>query len=148
MSRTKTILMWLMAANYCAAGFMHLLNPGFFVPLIPPGLPSPEWLNLLSGLAEIVLGVYLLEPRTRVFAAWGIIALLIAVFPANVYGALEYRFSSELSWFADFQLGRQTVKLLTGTNGNDVASDHMGWEFHDPNSTDNNDKIFFINSNK
>jgi uncharacterized membrane protein len=36
-----------------------------------------------------VLGVYLLEPRTRVFAAWGIIALLIAVFPANVYGALE-----------------------------------------------------------
>ena len=62
---------------------------------------------------------------------------------ANLYGALEYRFSSELSWFADFQMGRQTVKLLTGTNGNDVASDHMGWEFHDPNSTDNNDKIFF-----
>ncbi|HOZ23716.1 MAG TPA: TonB-dependent receptor [Thermomonas sp.] len=62
---------------------------------------------------------------------------------ANVYGALEYRFSSGLAWFADFQLGRQTVKLLTGTNGNDVASDHMGWEFHDPNSTDNNDKIFF-----
>ena len=62
---------------------------------------------------------------------------------ANVYGALEYRFSGDLSWFADFQLGRQTVKLLTGTNGNDVASDHMGWEFHDPNSTDNNDKIFF-----
>lgn len=89
MSRTKTILMYLMAFNYCAAGFMHLLNPSFFLPLIPPGLPSPEWLNLLSGLAEIVLGVYLLEPRTRVFAAWGIIALLIAVFPANVYGALE-----------------------------------------------------------
>jgi iron complex outermembrane receptor protein len=63
---------------------------------------------------------------------------------ANVYGALEYRFSADnLAWFADFQLGRQTVKLLTGTNGNDVASDHMGWEFHDPNSTDNNDKIFF-----
>lgn len=89
MSRTKSILLWVMAANYAAAGFFHLLKPEFFLPLIPPGLPSPEWLNLLSGLAEIVLGVFLLEPRTRIFAAWGIIALLIAVFPANVYGALE-----------------------------------------------------------
>ena len=62
---------------------------------------------------------------------------------ANLYGAFEYRFSDSLSWFADFQAGRQTVKLLTGTNGNDVASDHMGWQFHDPNSTDNNDKIFY-----
>ena len=45
--------------------------------------------NVLSGLAEIVLGVFLLEPRVRVFAAWGIVALLIAVYPANVYVALE-----------------------------------------------------------
>ena len=48
-----------------------------------------ELLNVLSGLAEIVLGVYVLEPRVRVLAAWGIIALLVAVFPANVYVALE-----------------------------------------------------------
>lgn len=89
MSTTKSVLLHVMAVNYAAAGFFHLLKPEFFLPLIPPGLPSPEWLNLLSGLAEIVLGVFLLEPRTRVFAAWGVIALLIAVFPANVYGALE-----------------------------------------------------------
>ena len=57
--------------------------------IVPPGLPNPEWLNLISGLAEIVLGVFLLEPRVRSFAAWGIIALLIAVFPANLYVALE-----------------------------------------------------------
>ena len=62
---------------------------------------------------------------------------------ANLYGSLEYRFSESLSWFADFQLGHQKVKLLTGTNGNDVTSDHMAWEFHDPNSTRNADKIFF-----
>ena len=62
---------------------------------------------------------------------------------ANLYGSFEYRFSDSLSWFADVQLGRQTVKLLTGTNGNDVTSDHMAWEFHDPNSTDNSDKIFY-----
>lgn len=61
----------------------------------------------------------------------------------NAYGSFEYRFSDNLSWFADLQLGRQEVKLLTGTNGNDVVSDVMGWEFHDPASTDNNDKIFY-----
>lgn len=62
----------------------------------------------------------------------------------NAYGSFEYRFNDELSWFADVQLGRQKVKLLTGTNGNDVASDHMGWEFHDPNSTNNyRDKVFY-----
>ena len=89
MSRTKTILLWVMAASYMLAGFNHLLNPEFYLPIIPPGLPNPEWLNLLSGLAEIVLGVFVLEPRVRFLAAWGIIALLIAVFPANVYMALE-----------------------------------------------------------
>jgi uncharacterized membrane protein len=78
-----------MAAAYAFGGFMHLLRPDFFVRIIPPGLPNPEWLNVLSGLAEIVLGVFLLEPRTRILAAWGVIALLIAVFPANVYVALE-----------------------------------------------------------
>jgi uncharacterized membrane protein len=71
------------------AGFNHLMNPAFYVAIMPPDLPNPEWLNVISGLAEIVLGVYLLEPRTRVLAAWGIIALLIAVFPANLYVALE-----------------------------------------------------------
>ncbi len=78
-----------MAVVYALAGFNHLMNPSFYVAIMPPGLPSPEWLNVISGLAEIVLGVFLLEPRVRAFAAWGIIALLIAVFPANLYVALE-----------------------------------------------------------
>ncbi len=65
------------------------MNPDFYVRIMPPALPDPEWLNVISGLAEIVLGVFLLEPRTRVLAAWGIIALLIAVFPANLYAAFE-----------------------------------------------------------
>jgi uncharacterized membrane protein len=89
MSRTKQILMWVMALAYVFAGFNHLMNPEFYLAIMPPDLPNPEWLNVLSGLAEIVLGVYLLEPRTRVLAAWGIIALLVAVFPANLYVALE-----------------------------------------------------------
>ena len=89
MSTTKRVMMGLLSLNLAVAGFMHLLRPEFFVAIIPPGLPNPEWLNVIAGLAEIVLGVFLLEPRARIFAAWGIIALMIAVFPANVYVALE-----------------------------------------------------------
>lgn len=89
MSRPKRILLWVMAAFYVFGGFNHLMNPEFYVAIMPPGLPNPEWLNVLAGLAEIVLGVYVLEPRARVLAAWGIIALLVAVFPANVYVAVE-----------------------------------------------------------
>ncbi len=87
MNRTKRVLLWLMAGFYVVGGFNHLMNPDFYVAIVPPGLPSPEWLNVVAGLAEIVLGVFLLEPRVRALAAWGIIALLIAIFPANVYVA-------------------------------------------------------------
>ena len=89
MSQAKRILLWVMAAFYVLGGFNHLMNPDFYVAIIPPALPNPEWLNVLSGLAEIVLGVSVLEPRVRVLAAWGIIALLIAIFPANVHVAME-----------------------------------------------------------
>ncbi len=87
MGRVKRASLVVMALFYILAGFNHLVRPAFYVAIIPPGLPDPEWLNLLSGLAEIVLGVYLLEPRTRVLAAWGVIALLVAVFPANLHVA-------------------------------------------------------------
>ena len=63
MSGPKRILLWLMASLYVLAGFNHLIDPEFYLAIIPPQLPNPEWLNLASGLAEIVLGVALLEPR-------------------------------------------------------------------------------------
>ena len=85
MSKVKRILLWVMAIAYIFAGYNHLANPAFYLAIMPPDLPNPEWLNVISGLAEIVLGVFLLEPRTRIYAAWGIIALLVAVFPANMY---------------------------------------------------------------
>jgi len=88
-SRRKRILLWVMAAFYVVGGYNHLMNPDFYVRIMPPSLPNPEWLNVLSGLAEIILGVFVLEPKVRVYAAWGITALLIAVFPANVYVVLE-----------------------------------------------------------
>ena len=87
MSRIKTGLLYLMAFTYMYIGFDHLVNPDFYIRIIPPALPMPEVLNVISGLAEIVLGVFLLDSRTRPFAALGVIALLVAVFPANVYMA-------------------------------------------------------------
>ena len=87
MSTSKRILLWVMAIAYTFAGFNHLWNPEFYLAIIPPNLGDPQQINLVSGLAEIVLGVFLLEPTTRVYAAWGIIALLVAVFPANIYVA-------------------------------------------------------------
>ncbi len=69
---------------------------------------------------------------------------------ATAYGSFEFRINDDLSWFADTQIGHQKVELLTGTNGNiltsswgNIASDHMGWAFYDPNSTDVDDSIFY-----
>jgi uncharacterized membrane protein len=86
-SRVKTISLWLMAAFYVLAGLNHFRAPEFYLPIMPPYLPWHAELVFLSGVAEVMIGVGLLLPRTRVLAAWGAIALLIAVYPANLYQA-------------------------------------------------------------
>jgi len=77
--------LYVMAAFYGAAGVNHFLSPGFYLKVMPPYLPAPELLNAASGVIEIVLAVALLFGRTRRLAAWGIIALLVAIFPVHVY---------------------------------------------------------------
>ena len=111
MSIVKRISLWIMAVLYAFAGFNHIANPAFYLAIIPPELPNPEWLNLSSGLAEIVLGVFLLEPRTRVFAAWGIIALLIAVFPANLHAA-AHNLGTDNPVLHDVRLAFQAVFIV------------------------------------
>ena len=64
---------------------MHFIKPDFYLKIMPPYLPLHLELVCLSGFFEIALGVMLLVPRFSRVAAWGIIALLIAVFPANIY---------------------------------------------------------------
>ncbi len=87
--RLKRPLLYVMATLYILAGITHFLIPEAFAQIVPPALPYPLALAYLSGIAEIALGVGLLFSRTRKLAAWGIIALLIAVFPANVYMAVS-----------------------------------------------------------
>ena len=78
-----------MAALFISAGIMHLTRPEFFVAIVPSYLPAPGALVAISGVAEIVLGAGLLIPCWTRLAAWGLIALLIAVFPANLNMALH-----------------------------------------------------------
>jgi len=77
--------LYLMAAIYILAGLNHFRVPRLYQRMIPPALPSPKALNIVSGLAEVALGIALCIPLTSAWAAWGIIVLLIAIFPANVY---------------------------------------------------------------
>ena len=81
----KTISRLVQGAFYIYAGVNHFLNPHFFTRIVPPWVPDPELANEVSGAAEIALGSLLLIPSTSKKAAWGLIALLIAVFPANWY---------------------------------------------------------------
>ena len=85
----KAILRTLFGAAFVFAGTSHFTNRDFFVSIVPPYLPSPEAIVYVSGIAEIVLGVLLIVPNTSRLAAWGLIALLIAVFPANIHMAMN-----------------------------------------------------------
>ena len=70
-------------------GALHFVAPGPFVAIVPAALPAPLALVYVSGVFEILGGLGLLWERSRRFAAWGLIALYIAVFPANVNMAVN-----------------------------------------------------------
>jgi uncharacterized membrane protein len=80
---------YLFGAFFIAAGANHFLNPDFYIRMMPSYLSWHAELVAISGIAEVLLGATLLVPRFQVMAAWGLIALLIAVFPANLNMALH-----------------------------------------------------------
>ena len=89
MHTLKTILKYLLCAGFVLAGLNHFINPGFYLKIMPPYLPWHLPLVYLSGFFEIALGVLLLVPALTRAAAWGLVALLIAVFPANIHMAIN-----------------------------------------------------------
>ena len=93
----KVILKYILAAAFILAGINHFLNPQFYLKMMPPVLPAHIFLIYLSGVFEILFGVLLLIPKFSRFAAWLIIALLIAVFPANIYMALNPQMFPDIS---------------------------------------------------
>jgi uncharacterized membrane protein len=86
----KTALRYLLAAAMILVGIDHFANPDPFVRIVPAYLPAPLVLVYVSGFFEVLGGAGLLVPRVRRAAAWGLVALYVAVFPANLNMALNH----------------------------------------------------------
>ena len=102
MNTVKLFTIGLMSFFYITTGIRHFTDTWEFLQVYPPYLPFGLAAVYISGFFEILFGILLLIPKTRYYAAWGLIALLIAVFPANIYlaqtngAALDI--SPELAW--------------------------------------------------
>lgn len=97
MKIVKVCLKYLLALFYVGAGVNHFVHPDFYLKMMPPYLPWHAELVYLSGVIEILLGVLVLIPKFTRLAAWGIIALLVAVFPANLYLAMNPQLMPDVS---------------------------------------------------
>ncbi len=89
MTKLKSIFQYLLAIFFILAGANHFINANFYLQMMPPYLPWHLFLVYLSGVFEIVLGIMVLIPSLTSIAGWGLIALLIAVLPANIHMALH-----------------------------------------------------------
>ena len=85
MHSIKKVSIYFMGLAYCYVGIHHFIDPEFFLAIMPNYVPFHIEAVYISGFFEILLGGMLLFVKTRKIAAWGLIALLIAVFPANIY---------------------------------------------------------------
>lgn len=88
-SAIKPITLVLVAAFFIGVGVLHFVNPAPFVKIMPAWLPWHLELVYVSGVFEVLGGVGLLVPQTRRFSTWGLLALLLAVFPANINMAVN-----------------------------------------------------------
>ncbi len=88
--KARTALNYVIAFAMVGVGITHFVNTPFFVSIMPPWIPFHEWMVWLSGVAEIIVGILLAVPRTRKLGGWALIALLVAVFPANIHMAIHH----------------------------------------------------------
>ena len=85
----KRFFLFLLSAFFTYAGFHHLFAPDFYVSIMPPWIPAHLALVYISGVFEIMGGIGVLIPRFRALAGLGLVALLVAVYPANLYMAFN-----------------------------------------------------------
>lgn len=108
----KIISLYLMAGFYAAAGVNHFLHSSSYNSIMPPWLGWHKELIYLSGVCEILFGLLLIPVRTRRVAAWCIIILLVAVFPANIQMMLNYSHQNHSKlWLAIVRLPLQAVLI-------------------------------------
>ena len=74
---------------FIVASLPHFLTPERYLPMMPPFVMAPEAMIFISGMGELLGGLGLLIPQTARLAAWGLVALLIAIFPANIWVAIN-----------------------------------------------------------
>lgn len=108
----QTICRFVTALMFAGVGVMHFVDPDPFVAIVPPALPAPRALVYVSGACEIAGGLGLLFAKTRTAAAWGLLALLVAVFPANIYMAVEEVYLPDMPESKLLLWGRLPFQLL------------------------------------
>ena len=81
----KEFCLLVLSFLYISVGVKHFTNPEFFLAIMPPYVPYHKFIVYLSGVFEIVFGLMMIFRKTRFYGCWGIIILLIAVFPTNIY---------------------------------------------------------------
>jgi uncharacterized membrane protein len=102
-----------MVLLYFAAGVNHFIHPAPYIKIIPPWLPYPQEVVVISGICEIICAILILLPATRVFGSWCLIALLIAVFPANIQMSINYyKENNPAFWGTILRLPLQAVLIF------------------------------------
>ena len=100
----RTTTRWAIAVFFVVVGVLHFTNPDPFLTIMPSALPWHLELVYISGFFEILGGLGLLIPRTRRLASWGILALLVAVFPANLHMWLHPHEFADIGTPTDFAI--------------------------------------------
>jgi uncharacterized membrane protein len=100
------------ALFYVSAGTLHFIKPDAYLKIMPPYIPWHAAMVRASGGFEILGGLGLLAPPVRRAAAWGLVALLIAVFPANVYMATNPIDTGVASLAPVLRWGRLPLQLI------------------------------------
>ena len=107
-----TLALWLIGLGFIFAGVLHFVKPESYLKIVPPWLPAPMALVLISGACEVLGGAGVLLPATRALAGWGLIALLVAVFPANVQMLLDAHASHASRAYQSALVGRLPLQAL------------------------------------
>lgn len=114
MSKYKELLRVILAISIIIVGITHFSSPDTYVKIVPSGLPYPLELVYISGVFEVLGGIGLLVPNVSQFSAWGLIALFIAVFPANINMAVNHIHLDNIPdspWFQAVRLPFQAVLI-------------------------------------
>jgi uncharacterized membrane protein len=112
LSWPKRILLLLASLLFVASGILHFAKPAVYLKIMPPYIPSHLAMVHISGICECLGGLGLLLPATRRAAAWALVALMIAVFPANIYMATNPVETGASAIPAAIRWGRLPLQLV------------------------------------